>query len=483
MENAALYLRSSKDRSDVSIDAQRRELTALAKARGILIVAEYSDTVESAKDENRPGFQSLLLDLKSATRKWRYLLISDTSRLSRRQYMAHVFDHECKKRGVTVLYAKLPETDPITEMVLKGVLRVFDELHSLMSRQKGLAGMAENVRKGYRAGGRAPRGYRLEHVETGAVRDGEPVRKSRLVATPELAEIGAYLARRAKGLPRSRCGSNLPKSALNDLEWNALTYAGCTVWNMRSPKDEGRKRRPRSDWVIQEGTHDAAISVEQAEAIISALERGSQARTKDTGYLLTGLLKTPEGRSWHGSRNRGKAYYRVPGKNVSAERLESAVAAQIKADATSPDFLRELAESCRKRYHTPQADTRPLKARIRAVEDKVNALLDMALELSDRSPIMRKIEGLERDRAELEVELGEMERQNAATLAAAGITETEIRRIIQWNVDTEELLPTVVERIILDPATLRCEIVYSVNVASPRGADIIAVLSRSLLVA
>jgi len=68
--NGAIYLRSSKDRKDVSIDAQRRELQKLAISQGIDIVQEYSDVVESAKDENRPGFQKLLYELKSSTRTW-----------------------------------------------------------------------------------------------------------------------------------------------------------------------------------------------------------------------------------------------------------------------------------------------------------------------------------------------------------------------------------------------------------------------------
>ena len=42
--NAVLYLRSSKDRSDVSIDAQRRELTALASQRGLVVVGEFTDS-------------------------------------------------------------------------------------------------------------------------------------------------------------------------------------------------------------------------------------------------------------------------------------------------------------------------------------------------------------------------------------------------------------------------------------------------------
>lgn len=55
-----------------------------------------------------------------------------------------------------------------------------DEVHSLMSREKGLAGMAENVRAGFRAGGRAPYCYRLVSIDTGSIRDGEPVTKTRL---------------------------------------------------------------------------------------------------------------------------------------------------------------------------------------------------------------------------------------------------------------------------------------------------------------
>ena len=93
MKKAALYLRSSKDRSDISIDAQRRELMDMAKNKEMLVVAEYEDVVESAKDENRPGFQKLLLDIGKKTRMWTELLLLDTSRLARRQHMAHAFDH------------------------------------------------------------------------------------------------------------------------------------------------------------------------------------------------------------------------------------------------------------------------------------------------------------------------------------------------------------------------------------------------------
>ena len=100
--------------------------------------------------------------------------------------------------------AKGRETDPVTGMLLKSILQAMDEWHSLTSRAKGLSGMRENVRQGFRAGGRAPMGYQLEAVETGTVRDGQPVRKSRLVLGPDADAVRAYLVARAAGTPRGR---------------------------------------------------------------------------------------------------------------------------------------------------------------------------------------------------------------------------------------------------------------------------------------
>ena len=90
MIRAATYLRSSKDRSDVSIDAQRRALAELAATRGIVIVSEYSDAVESGKDDDRPGFQSLLRDIRAQDRKWDHILVLDTARITRRRALGSV---------------------------------------------------------------------------------------------------------------------------------------------------------------------------------------------------------------------------------------------------------------------------------------------------------------------------------------------------------------------------------------------------------
>ena len=499
--NAALYVRSSKDRRDVSIDAQRRELRKLAKDKGLAIVKAYTDAVESAKDEDRPGFQRLLLDLKSKDREWSHLLVVDTSRLSRRRYYATVFKHEAKKRGVRILYSKLPETDPIADMVVVGVMEVFDELHSLMSKEKGLAGMAENVRQGYRAGGRAPRGYRLKQVETGATREGRAVTKSVLEPNEQAPLVARYLKGRAQGKSRKALvdalGISWPKSSLIDMERNALTYAGHTVWNRHQEftKNEGyrggSKLRPRSEWVVKANTHRALISHEEAHAILQQLENSSMSRSRRTPatYLLTGLLKTPSGDPWYGNARDQYRTKPADGKHryVSQQAVESAVLDQIVKDMLSPSFVKKLTAEAKKFYQSQEQDpAKHLQPKINEVTQKIDKMMELASKLDDPDPALRQIEKLERERKLLLDEARRLVQENEAAEAMKDITENDVRKLLQSIADDtqrmnrealKDLLSSVVDRMELDPSDWTCQIRYRIGiegrnkVASPTGVE------------
>jgi hypothetical protein len=327
-------------------------------------------------------------EIRSPARTWDTLLTLDTSRLSRRRYVSLVFKHDAQKNGVHILYAKMPEVDPITNVLLESVMEALDEYHSLVSREKGLAGMAENVRQGFRAGGRAPKGYELEAIETGAIRAGQPVTKSRLRASRDAHWVATYLRRRAAGEPRAvvrrDMGLELSPSTLIGMEWNALTYAGHTVWNVHAERDGGgyvggHKRRPRNDWIICRDTHEALISEEAAECLIEVLETStiskavSRSKASGSPYLLTPFLQTPDGRQWTGDRRR---YYRLkstsdmPGSLIPLEPLQSAVLDQLMADAQSPEFVHELAKEAHRvaRIDDP---AEPMRREMAEIERKV----------------------------------------------------------------------------------------------------------------
>lgn len=499
---AALYLRSSKDRSDVSIDAQRRALTQLAKERGLLVVREYSDTVESGKDDDRPGFQALVADIRNRSRGWSTLLLHDTARLARGRYIAIIFEHDAKRHGVKVVYKSIPDDDPLTEMLLKSVMQAWDEYHSLVSRQKGLAGMAENVRKGYRAGGRPPNGYRLVQFGIGTVRDGEEVKKSKLEPDETSESVAKFLRLRARGVPRSKAardaGISIQDTTLIGMEWNALTYAGHTVWNVsneytRGGYKGGKKRKPRTEWIIQKNTHPALITDQEAEAILGALEARTRAYARvDTEFLLAGLLVTPDGRKWYGE---GESYrLRANGKRgryVTAEAIEEAVWSQVEADTASEQFIRRLVDETRRRVKKGPDQTKALHKEVGAINGQISRMMELAGQMSIAAPALRKVEELERRRQGIVAEIERLDREKAADEAMSAVSADQVRDLIgslmsgATGQDKRRILGSLVERITLDPDSMEARIEYRVEyrqkLASPRESELLPVLRTSTI--
>lgn len=496
---AALYLRSTKDRSDISIDAQRRKLTTLAKERGLSVVTEFSDPVLSGKSENRPGFRKMMIEIGSPSRQWDYLLIYDSARLSREMYVTPTIKYECRKRGIEIVFSQIPpDLDPMSRMMIENMLQTMDVIHSMISKEKGLGGMAENVTQGFRAGGRAPIGYQLEHIPTGAIREGKPVTKSKLKPSEKAPLVKRYLSARARGASRRQAvaESGIPsaKSSLVDVEWNALTYAGHTVWGMRNEfKDFGyqtqHKRKPRDEWTINRNTHEALITDADAEAIISRLENSkhgqaiSQAKSAASNFLLTGLLKSPDGRNWEGS----KQYYRVKpggdkkGRFIPRETVDRFILDQLSADLQSDQFLDALIANIQKTHAQPATldEAKPLQKRIREIDSMVSRAMDLVLTMDDPGPAQAKIAELQAEKQGIEAEIAGLDRQRADQQALKRISRADIKRVLSGLSDSlrrldKRLIQSFIGEIILDPISLECLIRYRfsvadrVNMASPR---------------
>ena len=493
MQTAACYLRSTKDRHDVSIDVQRQQLSAFAAHLGLTLVEEFADAVESGKDEDRPGFQRLLQSVRSPRRGWSTLLVLDTSRLARRRHIAILFEEmEAAPRGVRVVYKTLPEAmEPGAEVILKSAMQAQDEWHSINSRQKGLAGMAHNVEAGFRAGGRAPFGYRLVREPTGAMRDGMPVLKSRLEPDENAPTIQAYLRDRAAGRPQMQSarhhGLRLTQSTLVGVEWNALTYAGFTVWNVHAPRAHGHyvggaKRRPRSDWKMHAGTHTALITEGEAEAILARLAAYSvrRPRRSNSTYLLTGVLRTPAGARWYG--NGYKNAYRVPGCCVAREPLENAVLTKFTQDLQAPKFVNALlaAAAAERRNLAANTHAHALRERITDLTARISRMMDLAADLAAPGPALRKIDALEAERKTAVAALATHEAERAQYAPLVALTSQDVRQALA-NLATDirqtdrdqvkDALGALVERIDLDPATMACTIHYRVRPTSGLGLE------------
>lgn len=487
--SCALYLRSSKDRGDISPATQRRALEALASSRSLTVARIYEDAVESGATEDRPGFALLVRDLRDTRRGWSNLLVYDTSRIARRRHIAQAVKHLAKKNGVAIHYATRPaDIDPISEIMLDAAFEAFDEIHSLLSRQKGLAGMAENVRRGWRAGGRAPLGYQLRAIETGAMREGKAVTKSKLEPGPDAAGVREFLQARAKGVPRVVAARSISRkvdpATLVHLEWNALTYAGHTTWNVHREGGNGARRRPRAEWHVTRDTHPALITDAQAEAIVAQLETSNvgaavrQARASRSSFLLSGLMFSPDGRMWVGHDR----YYRLRrrgdlrDKKVRVDVVDAAVCQRVAELMASDAYLEQLLAATRKAT-AGAAPGANIEERIAKLERERARAAEHSLSAIDAGPYVRLVERRGQQIEALRRELEAVRREVAAGDDVRRMTVADVRALMAEQ-DVAKAVRTLVERVMLSP-TLDCQLRMraapasrrGLSVASPEGCD------------
>ena len=224
----------------------------------------------------------------------------DTSRFGRDQHETQVILYELRrKHGIEVIFTNMPHTGTYLDPAFEAIMSAFDYIHSQQSKAKGIASMKQNIRKGYRAGGRAPYGYMLETEVVGKHRNGETITKTRLKPNPETRDFAReYFERRARfenrrsilndfykrGIPSPTGRKIWSPATARSLEDNIDVYLGHTVFNRHNERVKirgkldgyaGRKNwKDREEWVIHENTHDALISQEVAERIKEMKRKG-----------------------------------------------------------------------------------------------------------------------------------------------------------------------------------------------------------------
>ena len=364
MLRAALYARSSKDRGDVSVSSQLRELRAAIKKDGLALVAEFAEPEAiTAKTDDRPAFQEMVAAAKRKPRPFDRLYVYDTSRFSRRREHAVAYKAMLRRLGIEIRFLKVPSTDSYIDGIIEGIMEVFDEFHSTKSRHDALRGMRENVLKGYRAGGSAPTGYRLARHVLGRNIDKEEITKTTLEVDPEMGPVvKEYFARRAKGEPRKRVcealGGRIKETTGLNMERCVETYLGHTVWNRHDGKEAGNgyrvgaKFRDAALWTVKEGTHPALIDEETAEAVRALLKTNANRgqRPRASNYILTGLLKCGEcGSNMTGSAGHYGCGKRCGASYIAQKYIESAVWGWFRDEYLDPSAIKAAAGRGRKR--------------------------------------------------------------------------------------------------------------------------------------
>jgi site-specific DNA recombinase len=273
---------------------------------------------------------------------------------------------------------------------------------------------------------------------------------------------------------------------LIDIERNALTYAGHTVWNRHAERDGegfigGSKMRPRSEWVIQRETHEALITDTDAEVILAALDAGKRRAGKENSrvYLLSGILATPDGVMWNGD----SGFYRIPkGPRIAAESVERGVVEQVITRFSSDELAQEIANHYRKLLEPAKdagRETANLRRKIADIEKRIGKLTTLLSETTAPEALLRQIEALETER---EIVISSLNGLTADATVARTMRKINVEDVKQMLARVAEdlnaarpeslrdTLRQVIEGVKLDPLTFDAAITYRIDPAVKAGS-------------
>ena len=143
--------------TEQSIEGQRRDCEAYAKAHGYKIVHEYIDRHISGKSDSRPAFQQMISD--SDSHLFDAVICWKTDRLARSRYDSIIYKTRLRKNGVKILYAAETVVDGPEGIIIEGLMESLAEYYSAELAQKLRRGQRESALKCIALGGNRSFGY------------------------------------------------------------------------------------------------------------------------------------------------------------------------------------------------------------------------------------------------------------------------------------------------------------------------------------
>jgi site-specific DNA recombinase len=458
----AIYARSSKDRHDVSCEAQRTELEQYAVSQGYTKIYIFEDKALSSTRDIRPQFDEMIIEATSPNPSFKKILCKDTSRFGRDSTEKNVLLWQLRnKHNIEVVFKDMPHTGNFMDEAFEQIMSAMDYIHSQQSKVKGVASMKQNIRNGYRAGGKAPYGYKLEEIIIGEHRSGDTITKTKLTLDPETAPYAKeYFERRAKHEPRRTILEDFHKrgvptpsgstrwavSTAKSMEDNIDTYLGHTVFNRHNERLKkngkpdgykgGKKWRDREEWVITKNTHEPLISEKDAVVIKDNKEKGlrDSPYNKKT-YPLAGILKCGVCNS---NFTGDSGYYRCNSKSVIGKRcinngigqemIEQALTSLLTGVVLKFKNLDQIIEKINKRCATVDTSRLPaLEKQLHELTAQRKKLISLHLKnLIDENELNTELGTLTERKKDLEEAIKKVEAENQADK----ISKDDIRKVI-----------------------------------------------------
>ncbi len=451
---AVIYARySSTMQREESIEAQLRACGEyIQRQSGWTLTGQYVDRAFSARSDQRPEFQQMIVDAKA--RKFDVLVIHKLDRFSRDRYDHAFYKRELRHAGVMLVSVCENLDDSPESVMLEAVLEGFSEYYSRNLGREVMKGLHETARACKHTGGVPPLGY-----DVGA--DGKYIINEREAAAVRYI-FEAYVAGdgyssivdhiHLMGV-RGKRGGVIAKNSLHDILANEK-YTGVYIFNRSASKDafgrrNGHANKAEDDILRIEGGMPVIITREmwtRAQSLMRKNKSGKH-RAKEP-YLLSGLLFCGQCGSGMVGSSRGNArsateiprhYYECAGKkrqrvcdaqNVERDGIENAVIKYLENLLTkdSVDAVASWIVENARMYRKSAADeSKALNKELTAATKEANALLDKIMSGMDSELARQRLADTEARKLHLEIKLTDL---HAIAETSVGVTKMDVRRYL-----------------------------------------------------
>ena len=395
--------------TEQSIEGQRRDCEAYAKAHGYKIVHEYIDRHISGKSDSRPAFQQMISD--SDSHLFDAVICWKTDRLARSRYDSIIYKTRLRRNGVKILYAAETVVDGPEGIIIEGLMESLAEYYSAELAQKLRRGQRESALKCIALGGNRSFGYDIGPDKHYCInpQQAPAVRYifEQYAAGFTAADIVAHL--NANGIRTSR-GNAFNKNSILRIITNEM-YLG--VYKYADIRIEGGVPA-----MIDRDLFDRC----QRQLAFNRAHSGGTGPRAD--YILSGKLfcaacsrpmKGVSGTSHNGEKY---CYYACPGhtekkgctkSNVEKSALECAIVRATAQYILAPDKLQQildqvLALQAHQTAPKPDPEKQALEAELSEVLHKQNNLLT-ALENGSSARLVQRLQDLEQQESTIRVRL------------------------------------------------------------------------------
>jgi site-specific DNA recombinase len=468
----AIYTRYSSDlQNDRSIEDQERNCRSAAAQKGWIVAEDhnYADrAVSGTTTIGRSALQELLQAAKGRPRPFDYVLIDDTSRLSRNQADQLGLVDELAYLGINIYFVsqQIDSKDEQSTMMLLPMHGIKDSMYGRELAQKTKRGMTGQVLRGYNPGGKTY-GYSYEREPdpsgiidktTGSVRilgtrisidskTGEIIREifERFAAGWGYKEIcksfnergieppGSENQRRGLRVKPSWCPNAIRNMLLNP------RYGGDWTWNKnhyRTNRKTGKRRcepRPKEEWVEKICPELRIVTDETWLAVRARFEKNTRIGYRRGGirnaYLLSGLLRCEicggryviVGGGLKNDPTYGCSTNWSRGKTVCSNNarvrkseLETRILGDLRVRLLRPDALKQIIEETNAKIKARLPHRPELLLELHASRETVQKMIDNLVSAIERGTfsdeLLSRLRVKEGERKALDVQIGEHKR-------------------------------------------------------------------------